>query len=164
MAEFLITEKQKNAFFRKQLTRPNGCIEWTGSKNPDGYGNFWAFGKVCGAHRVAYVLAFGEIPDGLHILHRCDNPSCVNPAHLFTGTHAENMQDMYAKGRKETPIKFIDAAKRVKCGDKNPHAILTWSDVFQIRLSSDTNKELSRRFFVTPQNIRLIRTNKTWRE
>ena len=164
MAEFLITDKQRLAFSKKQILRPSGCIEWVGSKNSDGYGRFWASGKVRGAHRVAYAVAFGRFPDGQHVLHRCDNPSCVNPSHIFTGSHSDNMRDMYSKGRKPTPFEFIWAAKRTKCGDKNPHAALSWSDVRQIRESSATNNQLAERFGVTSTNIRLIRANKTWKE
>lgn len=163
MAEFQITEKQKAAFFKKQFQAPSGCIEWTGSKNLDGYGTFWAAGQVRGAHRVAYTIAFGQVGNGLHVLHRCDNPSCVNPDHLFAGNQSDNMRDMHNKGRKTMPIKFIESAKRDKSGEKNPHATLSILDVRQIRASEDSNKELSVRFCVTTQNIRLIRLNKTWR-
>ncbi|MFK5283953.1 hypothetical protein ACI3PL_30680, partial [Lacticaseibacillus paracasei] len=65
------------------------------------------------------------------------------------------MRDMYSKGRKPTPFEFICAAKRTKCGDKNPHAALSWSDVRQIRESSATNNQLAERFGVTSTNIRL---------
>jgi len=64
-----------------------------------GYGAFGFDGKVQKAHRVAYMLTHGPIPDGGHILHSCDNPSCVNPDHLRVGTHTENMRDKLARGR-----------------------------------------------------------------
>ena len=79
--------------------RPNGCQEWTGSHDRKGYGRIKANGKNQAAHRVAWELAFGAIPDGLFVLHRCDNPPCVKPAHLFLGTNAVNMADCVAKGR-----------------------------------------------------------------
>lgn len=78
--------------------RESGCLEWTGA-TLKGYGQVGDGQKVLYAHRVAYELAYGPIPDGLHVLHRCDNPPCCEPSHLFVGTHAENMTDMADKGR-----------------------------------------------------------------
>ena len=82
----------------------NGCLIFTGGTNRAGYGNIYthSIGRrtfVTGAHRAAYEIAFGPIPEGKHVLHRCDNPSCVEPSHLFIGTPADNMQDKSAKGR-----------------------------------------------------------------
>jgi hypothetical protein len=73
----------------------DGCWVWTGSRLQSGYGTF----DKGRAHRFSYALANGPIPDGLHICHRCDNPPCVRPDHLFAGTRVDNMQDAIAKGR-----------------------------------------------------------------
>jgi hypothetical protein len=76
-----------------------GCWEWTAGKTGKGYGAFSINGKNRPAHRVSYELFKEPIPDGLFICHRCDNPGCVNPGHLFLGTHQDNMDDRSAKGR-----------------------------------------------------------------
>ena len=78
----------------------NDCIEHKGYKNKDGYGRVSYKGKATGAHRKAWILANGDIPVGMNILHRCDNPACVKIEHLFLGTQQENIEDMIKKGRK----------------------------------------------------------------
>lgn len=77
------------------------CIEWTKAKDKDGYG--WSFfrGKTFRAHRHEWILENGEIPSGMFVLHKCDNPGCVNVKHLFLGTHTDNMRDKIAKGRRK---------------------------------------------------------------
>lgn len=80
------------------------CWEWKASKNPKGYGQCKFFTKTIGAHRVAYMLSWGDIPDGMEIMHSCDNRSCCNPAHLSVGTHLENINDMHNKKRKYTKL------------------------------------------------------------
>ena len=85
--------------FLTKVQKTDDCWIWVGAKKPSGYGNFYAHGKYMGAHCAAYLLYKGEIGDGLCVCHRCDNPSCVNPDHLFLGTAQANMDDMRAKGR-----------------------------------------------------------------
>ena len=75
------------------------CLEWQGYSDRDGYGTFESGYKTVRAHRVAWELAHGPIPDGLHVLHKCDNPPCVQDEHLFLGTEADNAADRDAKGR-----------------------------------------------------------------
>lgn len=86
-------------FERKWVPGPNGCHIWTGYRDNAGYGQFWA-GKSHKAHRWALSQATGEWPDPKVLaIHRCDTPSCVNPEHLFWGSHQDNTQDMMQKGR-----------------------------------------------------------------
>mgnify|MGYP001587001641 CR=1 FL=1 len=82
---------------------PTGCLLWIGSCNPDGYGTFHRKPYVS-AHRFAWAVAYGTIPDGLSVLHRCDTPPCVNVNHLFLGTQGDNMTDAAQKGRKAIKI------------------------------------------------------------
>lgn len=85
------------SFFHK-ITMGDGCWEWTAGADRKGYGTITVGGRKVGAHRFSYRLFVGE-PGELFVLHRCDNPICVRPDHLFLGTHADNMRDMRSKGR-----------------------------------------------------------------
>lgn len=93
--------------FMEKVRFPNdssGCWEWNGHHYPNGYASFIVGSRSTNrgsvpAHRVAWILTRGSIPEDAFVLHRCDNRGCVNPQHLFLGTHSDNMQDMLAKGR-----------------------------------------------------------------
>lgn len=101
---------------------PEKCWEWKAGKCGNGYGTIWMGtrrqgGKVY-AHRLTYELSHGQIPEGLFVLHRCDNPSCVNPSHLFVGTAGDNIRDAYSKGRRKGPRRFGEANHSAKLTDQ----------------------------------------------
>ena len=88
-------------FYPRLAERPNGCLEWTGCTDHK-YGSLKVYKVAWRAHRLAWALAYGDIPTGMLVLHTCDNPPCCNPAHLFLGTQSENMKDKVNKGRQGT--------------------------------------------------------------
>lgn len=91
--------------FWSLVEKTDGCWAWKGYTQEGRYGHFMVTpGHRQGAHRVAWQIAYGAIPDGLHVCHRCDNPSCVRPDHLFLGTHRDNMRDMVARGRNRRKV------------------------------------------------------------
>lgn len=144
-------------FEEKFIPEPNsGCWLWVAAITASGYGNFKIDGGFKGAHRVSYELYKGTIPDGLQVLHRCDNRCCVNPDHLFVGTQSDNMYDKVAKGR-DNHADFS--------GEKNPRAKVTKEQVDEIRalFKHGIRKiDLSRRYGVTATAINSIITGKNW--
>ena len=87
-------------FWERTVVTDSGCWEWTGCRLPTGYGHIGFYqNRNCGTHRVAWILTHGDIPKGLCVCHKCDNPPCINPDHLFLGTRADNVHDRDAKGR-----------------------------------------------------------------
>ncbi len=85
--------------FWPKVIKTNGCWEWIGARCLTGHGKFWYNKRLGEAHRFSYEIHVGSIPKGMVICHKCDNPPCVNPEHLFLGTMKDNSQDMMAKGR-----------------------------------------------------------------
>jgi len=134
----------------------DACWNWMGAHGKSGYGHVRWDGRVQYAHRIAYILTHNDLAD-LCVLHRCDNRSCCNPAHLFKGTYSDNNRDKKAKGR------AVGLS-----GELNPAAVLDWSRVRDIRRLYATGcyrqTELARMFGVTQANIFLIVSNKKWKD
>lgn len=101
-SEIIITAKDRSRFFRKVQADGGGCWPWKGWKNREGYGRFWLGGRDMTAHRVALLMAGVEVQKGKDACHRCDNKSCVRPAHLFVGSRSENILDCFRKGLHNT--------------------------------------------------------------
>ena len=97
--------------FWPRVRKGDGCWEWQGHRSSHGYGKIGCGGKDIGTHRVAWELAHGPIPAGMHVCHRCDNPPCVRPDHLFLGTHSDNMRDLAEKGLAGGPVCEANALK-----------------------------------------------------
>ncbi len=141
----------KERFDAKYTPEPfSGCWLWQAAHALDGYGRFWYDGKYRTAHSASFLLHGGVIPEGCDVCHTCDVRSCVNPAHLWTGTRRENVQDALNKNR---------FAK----GERSGRSKLSRSQVISIRDSSDTQRATARQFGVSQHAIWKIRTHQTWK-
>ena len=131
------------------------CWHWTGALNRrDGYGQIYDGDKVVKAHRWSYQHHIGPIPPHMFVCHTCDNPGCVNPAHLFLGTQQDNMTDMAAKGR-----------SRTLTHEQSPSVKLTWPEVHAARLLlayGCTRRYLCGNFGVSTATIGAIARGETW--
>lgn len=129
------------------------CWPWLGLKDKAGYGRVYGHaGKVLRAHRAAYAIGVGPIPLGKIICHRCDNPPCVNPAHLFIGSHGDNHRDMVSKGRKRGPV-----------GERNSFAKLTRAQVAVIRGSSLNDQQIATQYGISHRHVYAIRRGYFWK-
>ncbi len=138
--------------FWSKVEKTSDCWHWRGCHFRCGYGSFKYQGKATGSHRIAWMLTNGIIPTGLDVLHRCDVRSCVNPNHLFVGSHSDNMADMKAKGR-------IGIRHR---GEHHHKAKLTLGQVAFIRDSKDSSLTLAKTMPVDASTIRKIRRSQIW--
>ena len=140
----------------EQKTKPSegGCIEFTGARNPKGYGQLRVGKTMQQAHRVAYALIYGEIPEGLEIRHTCDNPSCVNVAHLVLGNNQDNMNDR--------TIRFRAADRR---GKLNPNVKISAEQAQEIRAAyrrGATQISLAKKYDISPSQVHRIIWHESW--
>lgn len=135
-----------------QIDPVTRCWIWTGSRDTGGYGlvNQDPTNRNKKVHRVVYETAIGEIPEGHHVLHRCDVPACCNPFHLFTGTRQDNVDDRELKGR-NNPRPAVAACTR-----------LTEAEVLQIREDPRTQDEIARSFGIAQTTVSAIKTRRNW--
>ena len=166
-----LTEREE--FEARTKPMESGCIEWIGNIQTDGYGRFCFKRKIELAHRVSWRIYKGEIPHGACLLHKCDNPPCVNPDHLFLGDRGDNARDMASKGRQwiqQHPERRLDT---LVCpihlkprGEQHGLAKLKESQVIAIRERSsrgELNKHLAAEFCVAPTLIGGIINGYIWR-
>lgn len=134
----------------------SGCWIWTGFTRA-GYGRMAIGSRIDGsnscidAHRASYMAFIGEIPEGMHVLHKCDTTSCVNPSHLFIGTHDDNMKDKVKKGRQP-----------IWRGVNSGSAKLTECQIFEIRDSTEPLSVLAEKYNTSKTNVSDIRRRRTW--
>lgn len=144
-------------FFSKFVTHTGGdqCWDWIGSKDKNGYGII-KWGKERRAHRISWIIYKRNIPDGMLVLHKCDNPSCVNPFHLFIGDWNDNMQDKTRKGRNNPPY-----------GERTSLAKLTTKQVLEIRrihaAKEMTQRAIAKQFGVGFKAINKIVLRLRWK-
>ena len=152
-------------FASHTMQADSGCVQWTAAKNRKGYGFVGVGGKLRIASRVAWELARGEIPQGMCVLHHCDNPPCVNPDHLFLGTKADNGADMVAKGRQARGDRHgsrLHPESRQR-GSGHVRAKLTEADVLKILADKRPKRIVAKEYGVSHHSVHLIRHRKTWR-
>lgn len=142
--------------YEAHVTRTQNCWGWKGSKNPGGYGKITVRidGKATtiSAHKLSYQVHKGDVTSGLSVLHKCDNPCCTNPDHLFLGTHKNNMEDKIAKGRGST-VKSISNAKLTRA-----QVLYVWGH----RNSTITAQTLATELEVNEYTVRDIWLKRTW--
>ena len=136
--------QQRIDFFVDRSSGPGTCWPWTGRINRWGYGRLMVSMREYLVHRVAWEMARGTIPDGLFVCHRCDNPRCCNPEHLFLGTAADNNADMVAK-------------RRNRRGQNHQNAKLTDAQVLAIRADCRSSRAIAAEYGVSDTTICLVK-------
>lgn len=130
-----------------------GCWEWIGGLDAYGYGRFGiSNGKGIGAHRYSYALHNGPFQKSLFVCHKCDNPKCVNPDHLFLGSHQDNMDDMAGKGRQRSPK-----------GEESPACKITEETAKKILESKLSYSETAKKYGVSKSSVAAIKNKRIWK-
>ena len=140
-------------FWSKVAPAPSECCwEWTACIESNHYGRVWFNNRKALAHRVAYQLAKGEIPDGLVVRHTCDNPACCNPDHLILGTQADNMVDMVKRKRNCNPK-----------GEQHYGSKLTTAQVMEVYSSPLNQYEIAKLYNIDQSIVSRIKHKKIWK-
>lgn len=140
-----LTPKDVRRFMAKVKVSENACWEWQAHTYPNGYGKFEGCGEQY-AHRFAYLIFNGDLCGGLEVCHSCDNPKCVNPAHLWQGTKSDNIRDAASKGRTNTVKLSADDVRKIR----------------QLHNLKYSNADLARRYGVDTATIWALVTRRTW--
>lgn len=146
------TSLKERLEIRSNPNSATGCWDFIGNKNPAGYGQLTINRKTFLAHRLSYALYVGPIPNGMHVLHRCDVRACMNPDHLFLGTHQDNMADKMSKGRHVAPK-----------GTQHGSAKLTEANVLAIRADSRIQIEIATAYGISQTAVCDIKNRKRWK-
>ena len=151
----VLATNSNRLFYGSSLNDVTGCWEWLGASMFGGYGRIKVYGKVVSTHRLSWETFYGKIPGGMLVCHHCDNPSCVNPEHLFLGTHKDNTQDSVYKNRRFIPS-----------GESHGRSKLSVDEVLKIK-SLNKNQaishgKLAKMFGVTKSTITSILVGRTW--
>lgn len=154
----ILSDSVKQRFLAKIEKQPSGCWQWTASTAKGGYGQFNVGGKNWKAHRLSWILHGGADPEGLCVCHKCDNPRCVNPDHMFLGTHLDNVRDKISKGR---------------CGHTGARGALNGAvkvrdvpveQIKQLKAEGKTVREIGPMFGLSKSTISNIINGKHWSE
>ncbi len=137
------------AYFDARSEHRGDCWLWTLTLDKSGYGKCKDEGRMTGAHRVSYETFVGPIPEGLHVLHACDTPRCVNPAHLKLGTNHDNIRDRHRKGRDQR-------------GERHWAVKITEKHAREILVSDESQSVVAARYGIAQQTVSDIKTGRLW--
>ena len=167
-------------FYERVTCDPNsGCHLWFGPEDGKGYGTTSFLGKKMGAHRLSVILDGRDIPAGLHVLHKCDTPACVNPEHLFIGTNRDNVDDYWRKRglkpdvRRERDFIWLTGKRRytksglprkpiTPGGRHGTNRVLSINQVREIRVSKARGVDLAKDYGVSVATVSKIRNGRLW--